>query len=107
LAQVDAAFIASSIENASFNTPAEAKENLNVVFTSLHGTSTLVPDTLSAGYTNVHIVPEQASKRRFPNRKISKSRRAEALAMALALADKTNADIVIGTDPDCDRLVPQ
>jgi hypothetical protein len=37
-AEVDAAFIASSIENASFNTPAEAKENLNVVFTSLHGT---------------------------------------------------------------------
>jgi phosphomannomutase len=28
----------------------------------------------------------------------------EALTMALALADKTNADIVVGTDPDCDRL---
>jgi hypothetical protein len=38
-AEVDQAFIKSSIENASFNTPAEAKENLNVVFTSLHGTS--------------------------------------------------------------------
>jgi phosphomannomutase len=69
LAEVDQAFIKSSIENASFNTPAEAKENLNVVFTSLHGTSiTLVPDTLSkAGYTNVHIVPEQAVPKRFSN----------------------------------------
>jgi phosphoglucomutase len=106
-AEVDAAFIASSIKNASFNTPAEAKENLNVVFTSLHGTSiTLVPDTLSkAGYTNVHIVPEQAVPNGdFPTVKSPNPEEPEALAMALALADKTNADIVIGTDPDCDRL---
>jgi phosphomannomutase len=61
------------------------------------GLPSLVPDTLSkAGYTNVHIVPEQAVPNGdFPT-KISKSRRAEALAMALALADKTNADIVVG-----------
>src|SRR3970282_628337 len=45
---VDKAFIKSSIENASFDTSAEAKANLNIVFTSLHGTSiTLVPDTLA------------------------------------------------------------
>jgi hypothetical protein len=56
--------------------------------------SILVPDTLSkAGYTNVHIVPEQV--RRFSNCK-SPNQEPEALAMALALADKTNADI--GTD---------
>ena len=106
-AEVDAAFIKSSIENASFNTPAEAKENLNVVFTSLHGTSiTLVPDTLSqAGYTNVNIVPEQAVPNGdFPTVKSPNPEEPEALTMALALADKTNADIVIGTDPDCDRL---
>ncbi|HEX9150685.1 MAG TPA: phospho-sugar mutase [Flavobacterium sp.] len=105
--EVDQAFIKSSIENASFNTPAEAKENLNIVFTSLHGTSiTLVPDTLSqAGYTNVHIVPEQAVPNGdFPTVKSPNPEEPEALAMALALADKTNSDIVIGTDPDCDRL---
>jgi phosphomannomutase len=106
-AEVDQAFIASSIKNASFNTPAAAKENLNVVFTSLHGTSiTVVPDTLSkAGYTNVHIVPEQAVPNGdFPTVKSPNPEEPEALAMALNLADKTNADIVIGTDPDCDRL---
>ncbi|MFV8327176.1 phospho-sugar mutase [Flavobacterium sp. ZS1P14] len=105
--EVDQAFIKSSIENASFNTPTEAKENLNIVFTSLHGTSiTLVPDTLSqAGYTNVHIVPEQAVPNGdFPTVKSPNPEEPEALAMALALADKTNSDIVIGTDPDCDRL---
>ncbi|TDE03168.1 phospho-sugar mutase [Flavobacterium hiemivividum] len=105
--EVDAAFIKSSIENASFNTPTEAKENLNIVFTSLHGTSiTLVPDTLAqAGYTNVNIVPEQAVPNGdFPTVKSPNPEEPEALAMATALSDKINADIVIGTDPDCDRL---
>jgi len=104
---VDTAFIKSSIENASFNTPVAAKENLHVVFTSLHGTSiTLVPDTLSqAGYTNVHIVEEQrVPNGDFPTVKSPNPEEPEALTMALALADKTNSDIVVGTDPDCDRL---
>ncbi|MDI1306216.1 MAG: phospho-sugar mutase [bacterium] len=105
--EVDEAFIKSTIENASFNTPAEAKENLNIVFTSLHGTSiTLVPDTFAqAGYPNVHIVEEQrVPNGDFPTVKSPNPEEPEALAMALALADKTNSDIVIGTDPDCDRL---
>jgi phosphomannomutase len=105
--EVDKAFIKSSIENASFNTSAAAKENLNIVFTSLHGTSiTLVPDTLSqAGYTNVNIVPEQAVPNGdFPTVKSPNPEEPEALSMATALADKLQADIVIGTDPDCDRL---
>ena len=105
--EVDKAFIKSSIENASFNTSAEAKENLKIVFTSLHGTSiTLVPDVLAqAGYTNVHIVPEQAVPNGdFPTVKSPNPEEPEALAMATALAEKTNSDIVIGTDPDCDRL---
>ena len=105
--EIDKAFIKSSIANASFNTSAEAKENLNIVFTSLHGTSiTLVPDTLSqAGYRNVHIVEEQrVPNGDFPTVKSPNPEEPEALTMAMALADKTNSDIVIGTDPDCDRL---
>lgn len=105
--EVDEAFIKSTIENASFGTSADAKKNLNIVFTSLHGTSiTLVPDTLSsAGYTNVNIVEEQrVPNGDFPTVKSPNPEEPEALTMALALADKTNSDIVIGTDPDCDRL---
>ena len=105
--EVDQAFIKSTIENATFNTPAAAKENLNIVFTSLHGTSiTLVPDVFAqAGYTNVHLVPEQSVPNGdFPTVKSPNPEEPEALAMATALADKTNSDIVIGTDPDCDRL---
>jgi phosphoglucomutase len=104
---IDEAFINSTIANASFNTPAQAKENLNIVFTSLHGTSIkVIPQTLEkAGYKNVHIVPEQAEPNGdFPTVKSPNPEEPEALTMALALADKLKADIVVGTDPDCDRL---
>jgi phosphomannomutase len=106
-ADIDEAFIKSSIENASFNTDANAKENLKIVFTSLHGTSIkAVPQTLAkAGYTNVNIVPEQAEPNGdFPTVKSPNPEEPEALTMALALAEKLGADIVVGTDPDCDRL---
>jgi phosphomannomutase len=105
--EVDDAFINSTIENASFDTPAEAKDQLKIVFTSLHGTSiTSVPETLSrAGYKNVSIVEEQrVPNGDFPTVKSPNPEEPEALTMALALAEKVNADIVIGTDPDCDRL---
>lgn len=104
---VDEAFITSTIENASFNTPTVAKEDLNIVFTSLHGTSiTIIPETFKlAGYTQFQVVEEQAVPNGdFPTVKSPNPEESEALTMALALADKTNADIVVGTDPDCDRL---
>ncbi|ESU19673.1 phosphoglucomutase/phosphomannomutase [Flavobacterium cauense R2A-7] len=105
--QLDEAFINSAIENATFNTSASAKENLKIVFTSLHGTSIkLVPDVLAkAGYSDVEIVKEQAEPNgNFPTVKSPNPEEPEALTMALDLAEKTNADIVIGTDPDSDRL---
>jgi phosphoglucomutase len=105
--KIDEAFVKSTIENASFDTPAEAKNNLNIVYTSLHGTSIKsIPDVLSkAGYSNVNIVPEQAiPDGNFPTVKSPNPEEPEALTMALALAEKLNADIVVGTDPDADRL---
>jgi phosphoglucomutase len=105
--EIDAAFIKSSIENASFNTSAAAKSDLKIVFTSLHGTSIKsVPDTLAqAGYTNVNLVSEQSEPNGdFPTVKSPNPEEPEALELALELADKIQADIVIGTDPDCDRL---
>ena len=106
-AEVDEAFFNSTIENASFKTPAAAKENLKIVYTSLHGTSIkAIPAVLAkAGYTNVNIVKEQeVPDGNFPTVKSPNPEEPEALTMALALAEKTNADIVIGTDPDSDRL---
>lgn len=104
---VDDVFINSSVKNGSFNTSQDAKDNLNIVFTSLHGTSiTTIPETLKrAGYKNVHIVEEQREPNGdFPTVVSPNPEEPEALKMALELAEKVNADIVIGTDPDSDRL---
>ncbi len=105
--EIDEAFVNSTVENASFNTPKAAKDNLNIVFTPLHGTSVKsIPAVLAkAGYTNVNIVKEQEiPDGNFPTVKSPNPEEPEALSMAIALADKVNADIVIGTDPDSDRL---
>jgi phosphomannomutase len=105
--EIDEAFFNSTMENASFNTSAEAKANLKIVYTSLHGTSIkAIPNVLAkAGYINVNIVPEQAEPDGdFPTVKSPNPEEPEALSMAIALADKIGADIVVGTDPDSDRL---
>ncbi len=104
---IDEAFAKSTVENCSFNTPTLAKENLKIVYTSLHGTSIkAIPGVLAkAGYTDVNIVPEQeVPNGDFPTVKSPNPEEPEALTMALALADKIGGDIVIGTDPDSDRL---
>ncbi|KAB1069470.1 phospho-sugar mutase [Tamlana haliotis] len=104
---VDDIFINASVENGSVGATQAAKDDLTIVFTSLHGTSiTAVPETLKrAGYKNVHIVKEQeAPDGGFPTVKSPNPEEPAALKMALELAEEVNADIVIGTDPDCDRL---
>jgi len=104
---VDNAFIDACVKNGSFDTSSKAKDDLKIVFTSLHGTSiTSIPETLKrAGYNNVHIVEEQAKPDGdFPTVKSPNPEEPEALKMATELAERLNADIVIGTDPDSDRL---
>jgi phosphomannomutase len=105
--EVDEAFFKSTVENAGFNTLAQAKANLKIVYTSLHGTSIkAIPNVLEkAGYTDVNIVPEQAEPNGdFPTVKSPNPEEPEALSMAIAMANKIGADIVVGTDPDSDRL---
>ena len=104
---VDTAFAAAAIENGSYNTSQEAKDKLTIVFTSLHGTSiTMIPKVLEqAGYKNVAIVKEQeVPNGNFPTVVSPNPEEPEALKMAIDLASKQNGDIVIGTDPDGDRL---
>ena len=104
---LDEAFLQSTLHNASFNTPKQAKENLKIVYTSLHGTSIkMIPSVLAAaGYTDVNIVKEQEEPNGdFPTVKSPNPEEPEALTMALKLANELSADIVVGTDPDSDRL---
>jgi phosphomannomutase len=104
---VDREFISQSVLNGKLSDNIKIKNNLNIVFTSLHGTSiTLIPDVLkSAGFKNVHIVEEQkVPDGNFPTVESPNPEETKALEMALKLGNKVNADIVIGTDPDGDRL---
>ncbi len=105
--EVDKAFQEASVENGSFNTSSSAKDDLKIVFTSLHGTACKTnPQILEkAGYKNVFLVEEQKEPNgNFPTVKSPNPEEPEALKMALDLAEEKNADIVIGTDPDGDRL---
>ena len=88
----------SSIEKVS-ETP--------IVFTSIHGTGiTMVPPLLALmGFKNVQVVAEQAIPNgNFPTVKSPNPEEREALSMAIALAEKTQAAWVLGTDPDADRV---
>ena len=83
----------------------EAK-SLRIIFTPLHGTGaiTLRPMFKRLGF-NVEIVAEQEKPDpRFSTVKSPNPENAEALTLGIQLAEKTNADIVIATDPDCDRI---
>ena len=83
------------------------KQDLKVVFTPIHGTSvTLVPPAFkNAGFTQFHLLEEQAEPDGdFPTVESPNPEEAEALSMALAKADELDADLVIGTDPDADRV---
>ncbi|WP_203296368.1 phospho-sugar mutase [Luteirhabdus pelagi] len=105
--EVDDAFAEASVKNGTFGVSQTARENLKIVFTPLHGTSvTMIPRVLKqAGYTNVAIVEEQSEPDGdFPTVKSPNPEEPEALKMALEKAETIGADIVIGTDPDCDRL---
>ena len=104
--KIDSVFIDGCVKNGTIPS-IKNRDNLKIVFTSLHGTSIVsIPETLKrAGYTDVHIVEEQrVPNGDFPTVKSPNPEEPAALKMATDLADKIGADIVIGTDPDCDRL---
>ncbi len=103
--EVDEAFFTQSVENGSFN--AAGKDDFKIVFTSLHGTSiTAIPEVLKrAGYKNVTIIEEQAKPDgAFPTVVSPNPEESEALSMAIVKAEEIGADMVVGTDPDSDRL---
>ena len=104
-AEIDEAFWKASIENGTFDI--SGRKDLKIVFTSLHGTSIkLIPEVLKrAGYSQVHIVEEQAvPDGNFPTVKSPNPEEPEALAIATKLAEEIGADLVLGTDPDSDRI---
>ena len=83
------------------------QKDLKIVYTPIHGTGMmLIPDSLKLwGFENVHCVPEQMIKDgNFPTVVSPNPENAEALTLALKLAKDIDADIVMASDPDADRV---
>lgn len=103
--EIDVAFQKASVSVGKIGVG--NRDDVKVVFTSLHGTSiTAIPQVLAAaGYNNVTVIEEQAKPNGdFPTVVSPNPEEPEALQMALVKANEIGADIVIGTDPDADRL---
>ncbi|UTW66089.1 phospho-sugar mutase [bacterium SCSIO 12643] len=101
---LDEAFLDAVVQQSLTNA---GKEDLKIVFTSLHGTSINgLPQALNkAGFTDVHIVEAQATPDgTFPTVESPNPEEPSALKMAIDQANEINADLVIGTDPDADRI---
>lgn len=83
------------------------QHDLNIVYTPIHGTGImLVPQVLKKfGFDNVHIVEEQATPDgNFPTVVYPNPEEKEAMSIGLKNAKELNADILLGTDPDADRV---
>jgi phosphoglucomutase len=83
------------------------QHDLKIVYTPIHGTGIkLVPEILKRyGFTNVNIVEEQAvPDGNFPTVVYPNPEEAEAMSIGLKKAKELNADILLGTDPDADRV---
>lgn len=107
-AEVDDAYIAE-VEKQVFNQKAidEMSSKLKIVYTPLHGTGNLpVRRVLSdLGFENVYVVPEQElPDGDFPTVSYPNPEAKEAFELGLALAKEKDADLVLATDPDADRL---
>ena len=104
--EIDEAFI-NEILKLAINKDAITKSKVKIVFTPLHGTGvTLVPKALKKlGFNDVIYVDEQmVSDPNFSTVKSPNPEEKETLNMGIQKAKETNADILIATDPDADRM---
>ncbi|QDP84108.1 phospho-sugar mutase [Chryseobacterium sp. SNU WT5] len=101
----DDVYIDACMQNSLYQNV--GRDNLNIVFTSIHGTTyPIIPKALAkAGFKKVDLVREQMiPSGNFPTVDSPNPEEPAALEMAMDLARITNGDIVLGTDPDGDRL---
>lgn len=105
--EVDSLYL-KDILSLTLSPDSVARHNdIKLVYTPLHGTGVkLVPRALAAlGFKNVYHVPEQdVNDGDFPTVKSPNPEEPSALKMAIAVAERNGADIVLATDPDADRV---
>ena len=106
-AEMDASYIAMLKTLSVYPEVIAAQSDLKIVYTPIHGTGiTLVPKVLEAyGFKNVHVVEEQATPDgNFPTVAYPNPEESETMRIGLEKAKALNADILLGTDPDADRV---
>lgn len=104
---MDEAFVDMVKSLSIYSEVIEKQKDLKIVFTPIHGTGiTLVPQVLERfGFTNVTIVEEQATPDgNFPTVVYPNPEESEAMSMGVRKAKEIDADILLGTDPDADRV---
>ena len=105
--EIDAAYL-QMVKNLSvYPEVCAAQHDLKIVYTPIHGSGImLVPDALKMyGFTNVHVVAAQATPDgNFTTVMYPNPEEKETMSMGLAQAEALNADILLGTDPDADRV---
>ncbi|MGV3767772.1 MAG: phospho-sugar mutase [Chitinophagaceae bacterium] len=105
--EIDAAYINMVKGLSVYPDVIEKQSDLKIVYTPIHGTGIkLVPQVLEAfGFNNVHIVEEQATPDgNFPTVVYPNPEESEAMSIGLKKAQELDADILLGTDPDADRV---
>jgi len=105
--EMDQSYIERVASESIYPEVIESQKDLNIVFSPIHGTAVdIVPRALKeVGFTNVNLVEEQCTvDGDFPTVVYPNPEEKEALTMALNKAKKTNADLVMATDPDADRV---
>jgi phosphoglucomutase len=82
------------------------KARLQVVYTNLHGTGAIhsVPLLIHAGCNVIEVTEQLSLDPRFPTVKSPNPENAEALSIAVKVADSRGCNVVMATDPDCDRM---
>ena len=106
-AVIDEAYIAMVRNLSVYPEVIERQHNLRIVYTPIHGSGIkLVPEVLQRfGFTNVHVVDEQATPDgNFPTVIYPNPEEGEAMSIGLRKAQQIDADILLGTDPDADRV---
>jgi phosphoglucomutase len=104
---IDAAYLETILDNCRQPEMIARQKDLKIVFSPIHGTGiTLVPKALELlGFTSVHVVEEQAEPNgNFPTVIFPNPEEKEAMTLALKKAKELDADLVIATDPDADRV---
>lgn len=104
---IDEAYIAMVKSLSVYPEVIARQKDLKIVYTPIHGTGiTLMPEVLKEfGFTNVTIVQEQAEPDgNFPTVHYPNPEESEAMSIGLKKAREINADILLGTDPDSDRV---